>query len=64
MGTPQIVGNALREISSDPDVLQALFQVLETQRLLESDARVTFLPTGGDGSAVGTLLAASAVRRG
>jgi len=61
---PQIVGNALREISSDPDVLQALFQVLETQRLLESDARVTFLPTGGDGSAVGTLLAASAVRRG
>lgn len=61
---PQIVGNALKEIAADPDVLQALFHVLETQRLLESDARVTFLPHDGANGVAATLLSASAVRRG
>jgi regulator of protease activity HflC (stomatin/prohibitin superfamily) len=60
---PQIVGHALREIAADPDVLSALFQVLETQKLLDSDARVTLLPAGANGTPVTALLASSAVRR-
>lgn len=41
---PQIVGAALQEISKDPEVAAAMFEVLETQRLLESQAQVTILP--------------------
>ncbi len=36
---------------------EALFEVLETQRLLESNARLTLLPAGG--AALGALLASS-----
>lgn len=41
---PQIVGAALDEISRDPDVAEALFNVLETQRILESGATITLIP--------------------
>jgi regulator of protease activity HflC (stomatin/prohibitin superfamily) len=41
---PQIVGAALQEISKDSEVADAMFEVLETQRLLESQAQVTILP--------------------
>jgi regulator of protease activity HflC (stomatin/prohibitin superfamily) len=46
---PMIVGKALQTISADPEVLEAMFELLETQRLLESGATVTLLPgeTGG-----------------
>jgi regulator of protease activity HflC (stomatin/prohibitin superfamily) len=43
---PQIVGAALAEISRDPAVLDAMFEVLETQRLLEGEGRLTLLPKG------------------
>ncbi len=42
---PQIVGDALREISQDPDILQALFEILEAQRLVEGDGEIVLLPT-------------------
>jgi len=58
---PQIVGAALHEISRDPEVLKALFEALETQRLLDSECRVTFLPAGGVD--LGSLLAVSALKR-
>jgi regulator of protease activity HflC (stomatin/prohibitin superfamily) len=45
---PQIVGDALREISADPEVANALFEVLETQRLLEGKAQINLLPKGGE----------------
>jgi regulator of protease activity HflC (stomatin/prohibitin superfamily) len=45
---PRIVGEALREISADPEVANALFEVLETQRLLEGKAQINLLPKGGE----------------
>jgi regulator of protease activity HflC (stomatin/prohibitin superfamily) len=53
---PEIVGAALREISRDPEVCNALFETLETQRLLAADSLLTLLPA--DGGALGTFLAA------
>ncbi len=41
---PQIVGAALQKISADPDVAGALFEILETQRLLESRGSITLVP--------------------
>ena len=41
---PEIVGAALHEISEDPEVMHALFVILETQRLLASQAQITLVP--------------------
>jgi len=41
---PKIVGQALKMISSAPDILEALFEVLETQKTLESKAQITLIP--------------------
>jgi regulator of protease activity HflC (stomatin/prohibitin superfamily) len=44
---PRIVGAALAEIARDPELAGALFDVLETQQLLESpEMKVTVLPPG------------------
>ncbi|HTI70149.1 MAG TPA: SPFH domain-containing protein [Candidatus Limnocylindria bacterium] len=45
---PQIVGEALREISRDPGVFESLFEILETQRILNSGARITLLPPNSE----------------
>jgi regulator of protease activity HflC (stomatin/prohibitin superfamily) len=45
---PLIVGKALNEISKDPEIEAALFEILETQRLVEGAARVTLVPQGGE----------------
>ena len=41
---PKIVGQALKQISAAPDILEALFEVLETQKTLESKAEITLIP--------------------
>jgi regulator of protease activity HflC (stomatin/prohibitin superfamily) len=41
---PKIVGQALKMISSAPDILEALFEVLETQKTLESKAEISLIP--------------------
>lgn len=43
---PQVVGEALRRISEDPEVSGALFEVLETERLLQGGAQITLVPAG------------------
>ena len=43
---PRVVGAALQEISREPEVAAALFEVLETQRALDSRASLTLLPEG------------------
>jgi regulator of protease activity HflC (stomatin/prohibitin superfamily) len=44
---PRIVGAALAEISRDPEVAGALFDVLETQQMLQSsELKLTVLPPG------------------
>ncbi len=54
---PQIVGKALQDISSDPEVAAALFEVLETQRTLDSKAVLTLLPAGAGGALLTSLMA-------
>ena len=45
---PRIVGETLREISADADVAQSLFEVLQTQRLIEGEVAITLVPPGGE----------------
>ena len=52
---PNMIGTALAEIAADPDVAGALFDILESQKLLESDARLTLLPQGSGGSLLDLL---------
>ncbi len=56
---PAIVGDALREIGSDPEVSNAMFQLLELQNLAEGNAEVVLVPPGeslkADLLAIGTL---------
>jgi hypothetical protein len=55
---PQIVGEALRDISADPQVSDALFEVLEQQKLLQSGASLTLVPQGGREDTLTALLSA------
>lgn len=55
---PLIVGQALQKIAADNEVMQAVFELLEYQKLAEGEARVTLLPTGAQGSLLAPLLAA------
>jgi regulator of protease activity HflC (stomatin/prohibitin superfamily) len=55
---PEIVGAALEKISADPEVASALFEILETQKLIEGEARITLVPQNG--SALTELLASRA----
>lgn len=41
---PKIVGEALQEISQDPEIASALFEILEAQKLAESKASITMIP--------------------
>lgn len=43
---PQIVGSALREISEDEEVAEAMFELLELDRLLEGEKDIVLLPAG------------------
>lgn len=43
---PQIVGMALNEIGQDPEIESAMFEVLEIQKILEGESKVTLLPAG------------------
>jgi regulator of protease activity HflC (stomatin/prohibitin superfamily) len=45
---PRIVGEALQEICADPEVAAALFDILETENLIESHARLTLAPPRSD----------------
>jgi regulator of protease activity HflC (stomatin/prohibitin superfamily) len=45
---PKIVGQALKIISSAPDILEAMFEILEIQKALDSAADITLLPPGSD----------------
>jgi regulator of protease activity HflC (stomatin/prohibitin superfamily) len=55
---PATMGQAFQEIAREPAVSEALFDILETQRLLASGARLMLLPSGSHGRMLGTLLAA------
>jgi len=53
---PATIGKALGEIARDPSVTSALFDVLETQKLVAGNAKLTLLP-GQAGSQLVAMLA-------
>jgi regulator of protease activity HflC (stomatin/prohibitin superfamily) len=54
---PATLGQALQEIAPEPAVSQALFDVLETQRILAGGSRFTLLPSGSRSRILADLLA-------
>jgi len=57
---PHIVGEALQEISQDKEVSDALFQALETQNILDSQAEITLVPANS--GLLNQLLASQATK--
>ncbi len=57
---PATLRQVFQEIASVPAVGEALFQILETQRMIASSARLMLLPAGPHGRVLSTLLAADA----
>jgi regulator of protease activity HflC (stomatin/prohibitin superfamily) len=55
---PHIVGEALQEISKDAEVADALFQTIETQNIIDSQATITLIPPNS--GMLGQLVAAKA----
>lgn len=41
---PRIVGQTLQDISKDPEIAETLFEILETQKILEGNSEITLLP--------------------
>lgn len=55
---PYIVGVALQKISGNPEVANAMFEILENQKMIEGEARITLVPAGKE--LLAQLLATSA----
>lgn len=45
---PRLVGEALQKISADPEVANAMFEILETEKILEGKGKLTLVPPGKD----------------
>ncbi len=56
---PSTLGEALKEISQDGAVSNALFEVLETQRLTQGDTQLIMVSSGGQTRLLTDLLAAT-----
>lgn len=54
---PQIVGATLLNISKDPEVLDTMFEILETQRILGGQNNLTLLPKDSQGKFLTSILA-------
>jgi regulator of protease activity HflC (stomatin/prohibitin superfamily) len=52
---PQLVREALREIGQDRDVLDAVFETLEVDRIVKGGAEVTLIPAGNNETLMGLL---------
>lgn len=53
---PYLVGRAIQEISADREILETVFQILETEKTLEGGTELTLIPRGN--GALTSLLAA------
>jgi regulator of protease activity HflC (stomatin/prohibitin superfamily) len=60
---PATLRQMFQEVAGVPAVSEALFQILETQRIMASNARLMLLPTGPHARALSTLLAAESTER-
>lgn len=45
---PRIVGDAMRNISADPEVANAVFEILETQKILDGKGQLILVPPHND----------------
>lgn len=54
---PQIVGETLQKISEDPEVAEALFTILEIERILKSNCKLTLIPANLNKDLTNSLLA-------
>lgn len=54
---PNMIGSALREISGDPEVAGALFEILETQKILDNKSKLTLFLNGSRDRLLADLLA-------
>jgi len=52
---PQMIGEALREIGQDADVLNAVFETLEVERLVKGQGELTLIPGDAGETLVGLL---------
>jgi regulator of protease activity HflC (stomatin/prohibitin superfamily) len=55
---PATLGRAFQEIARTPAVAEALFEILETQKMLASKARISLLPHGPHARILANLMAA------
>jgi regulator of protease activity HflC (stomatin/prohibitin superfamily) len=55
---PKMIGEALKEISGDADVAGTLFEILETQKMLDNKGKLTLFVQGGQAPLLADLLAA------
>ena len=55
---PNMIGSALLEISGDAEVADALFEILETQKILETKSQLTLFLNGAGDRRLADLLAA------
>jgi regulator of protease activity HflC (stomatin/prohibitin superfamily) len=60
---PATMGQAFQEIAREQVVSEALFEILETQRLLASPAKLMLLPGGPHGRTLAALMAAESNAR-
>jgi len=60
---PATLGQAFQEIAHEPAVSEALFEILETQRLLASGARLVLLPGGPHSHTLAAFLAAESTAK-
>ncbi len=45
---PRIVGAGLQDISTDPDIYRAMFDILEAQKIVEGEAEITLVPKSNE----------------
>lgn len=45
---PRVVGQAMQAITANPEVAAAVFEILETQKILESKGKLTLIPKGSE----------------
>ena len=57
---PHIVGEALQEISKDKEVSDALFQTIETQNIIDSQAAITLIPANS--GLLGQIIATQGIK--
>jgi regulator of protease activity HflC (stomatin/prohibitin superfamily) len=46
---PYLVGKAIQEIATDKEILNTVFEILETEKILDGETDLTLIPKGSDG---------------